>query len=899
MTIRHLESMFRPKSLALVGASDRPRSVGQVLLQNVLVSGFAGPVMPVNPKHDRLGTLRCYPDIQSLPESPELAVLTIAAPQVPRAIAELGARGTKAAVVISAGFSELGTPEGKKLEQDMLAAAKRHTMRIMGPNCVGVMVPGAKLNASFAHLAPAPGTLAFVSQSGALCTAILDYVAEKDIGFSHFVSLGNASDVDFGDMLDYLAADSATTAILLYIESVGQVRKFMSAARAAARNKPVIVIKSGRNAAGAKAAASHTGALIGSDAVYDVAFRRAGMLRVNDTEELFDAVETLARLTHPPHTFRLTDDDGQPDALAIITNGGGPAVLAADYLAGQGGRLAQLSEPTLAALNNVLPSTWSHRNPVDIIGDADGVRYAAALEALVAAPEAEALFVMKCPTAVSDNLEAAQAVVQAKTSKLLLTCWLGEATALESRRLFAQHNIPTYETPEKAMRAFMHLAQYRHNQAMLMEAPPAVAAQAKFDKTRVQAIIDKAGTEGRAELFESEAKDVLAAYGIPVVKTLRVKNEEEAVAAAQTIGFPVALKILSPDISHKSDVGGVILDLKDADAVRVAAQSMRLNVARLKPQARLEGFTVQQMATRQGYELIVGLSTDQQFGPVIMFGEGGVAVEVIDDKALGLPPLNSLLASEMIKSTRVYRRLKGFRDHKPVAIDAVADVLVQVSQLATDIADIAELDINPLVADDKGVIALDARIRIAKVNGERKLAISPYPEGLEERASMHDGQNVVLRPVRPQDAKALADMLGRLSPQDVYHRFYGEYPVLTPQQAARLAHIDYDREMVLLALPENTPDEVYACLLCTLHPDHPEAEFSVVVRSDKKLQGLGGLLTEKILRYLAKIQPHITTLSGYALADNTVLADMVKELGFSVTPMQKNNRLLVKVSKHL
>lgn len=895
MTIRNLENMFVPKSLALIGVGERPFSVGHVLMQNVLQSGFAGTVMPVNPKYNSVSGMTCYPDVKSLPETPDLAVLCVGAEHVPQAIADLAARGTRAAVVISAGFGEVGTAEGKKLEQDMLAAAKPHNLRIIGPNCVGVMVPGAKLNASFAHIAPSAGSLAFVSQSGALCTAILDYVAERDIGFSHFVSLGNCSDVDFGDMLDYLAADPTTSAILLYIEAVTSVRKFMSAARAASRNKPVIVIKSGRNKAGAKAAASHTGALIGSDGVYDVAFKRAGMLRVYDMEELFDAVETLARVTK---SGVYMPGNGAGDALVMVTNGGGPAVLATDALVGQGGKLAELSSETIAKLNKVLPPTWSHGNPVDIIGDADGKRYQAALEVVMQAPEAEALFVMKCPTAVSDNVEAAKAVIGVpnEEKKLLLTCWLGEATARDSRRLFAQAGIPTYETPEKAVREFLHIAQYRHNQAMLMEVPPNVARDGKRDREAVKAIIAKAFLEGRSELFEHEAKDVFVAYGIPVVQTISVSTAEEAAQAAERIGFPVVLKIVSPDISHKTDVGGVMLDLKNKQEVLGAAQSMLKTIGTLRPEAKLQGFNVEQMAAkRDGYELIVGMSTDRQFGPVLMFGEGGVAVEVIDDKALALPPVNSLLAEDMIKSTRIYKRLKGFRDRKPVPLEAISGVLVQVSQLVTDIAEISELDINPLIADSAGVIALDARIKLAKteLTGTQRLVISTYPQQLEETAKLKNGSNILLRPIRPQDAAALKSLIETLTPNDLYQRFRGEYPALSASQIARVTHIDYDRDMVLVAM---SGEEMVGCLLCTMHPGSTEAEFTLVVRSDHKGQGIGYALTDKIIRYVSAM-PQMASLFGYALPGNDSLLDMLHDFHFVVETVADEK--LIKVSKAL
>ncbi|MDX1974094.1 MAG: GNAT family N-acetyltransferase [Rickettsiales bacterium] len=872
MTIRNLENMFKPQSIAVIGASNQSGSIGHVVIENILASGFSGPIMPLNPKHASISGIIAYPDVASLPIVPDLAILCIAPSLVPKTIAELGERGTRAAVVISAGFTELGTAEGKALEQQLLAAAKPYGLRIIGPNCLGIMVPGVKLNATFSHLAAAPGKLAFLSQSGALCTAILDYVAARDIGFSHFISLGNCSDVDFGDMLDYLANDDGTSAILLYVEAITHVRKFMSAARAAARNKPVIVIKSGRNQAGAKAAASHTGALIGSDAVYDVAFKRAGMLRVDDMEELFDSVETLARLQ--PNSL-----SQEGDRMLIVSNGGGPAVLATDYLISNGGRLAELSEATQSALNKVLPPTWSHGNPIDIIGDANGKRYSDAMSIVLQAEEADAVFVMKCPTAVSDNVEAAKAVIAAdRHGKQLFTCWLGEATATESRKLFAEAGIATYDMPEKAMRAFLHMVEYRHNQKMLLEAPSSTIHDHACDETAIRAIIEKAFAEGRDELFEHEAKEVLAACGIPVVRTYTVNNAEEAANQADQIGYPVVLKIRSPDISHKSDVGGVALALANRQAVVQAAEKMLTTIPTLKPTAKLEGFTVQQMVMRKGYELIVGMSTDQQFGPVILFGEGGVAVEVINDKVLGLPPFNSILADDMIQRTRVYQRLKGFRDQKPVHFPSIIHALMQISQLACTVSDIAELDINPLIADSEGAIALDARIKIRK-QPENHMVISPYPESLEEPLTLKNQEAVLVRPIKPDDAVALKTMIQQLTPQDLYQRFRGEYPAVGPAQIARLTHLDYDRDMVLVATSPTR--EIYGGLLCYAHPGSNEAEFTVVVRPDKKGLGLGHALVDKMIRY-AHSKPNIEYLVGYAFKENTTIITMLQEFGFTI-----------------
>lgn len=910
MSIRHFDALFRPRSLALIGAGNRPGSIGQVLMRNVLAAGFAGEVFAVNPKYPEVAGKKAYPDVESLPFAPDLAVFCAASVAVPATISALGARGCRAAVVISAGFSELGTPEGKALEQAMLAAAKPWGLRIIGPNCVGVMVPGAGLNASFAHLAPAPGRLAFVSQSGALCTAILDDVAERDIGFSHFISLGNCADVDFGDMLDYLAGDPDTSAILLYIESVGAVRKFMSAGRAAARNKPVIVIKSGRNQAGAKAAASHTGALIGADAVYDVAFKRAGMLRVYDMEELFDAVETLARIAGNDQGFRPVNENGF-DRLAIISNGGGPAVLATDHLVANGGALAECSDATLARLNAVLPATWSHGNPVDIIGDADAVRYGAAVSIVAEAPEADALLVMKCPTAVSDNLEAAEAVIDAyqhhsqemgDRRKLLLTCWLGAATARASRQVFAEAGIASYETPEKAVRAFLHVDRYRHNQLVSFEVPPAHLPHFTPDKPRAEGIIARALAEGRTELFEHEAKWLMECYAVPVTKTLLAADAAAAARAAEVIGYPVVVKVVSRQISHKSDVGGVVLDVADAAQLKHAIETINNNVERLRPEAVVEGFSIQPMVVRKGaYELILGMSTDRQFGPVLMFGEGGVAVEVIDDKALGLPPINARLAREMIASTRVYQRLKGFRDRKPVALAGVVEAMLHISQLVTDFGSLQELDINPLLADADGVIALDARVTLAPFCGDagKRLTISAYPAHMEEIVSLPPLPPVVLRPVRPEDGAALAALLGRLEARDLFQRFHGEYPALVPAQSARLTQVDYEREIVFVAV-DNTAEsnvqhaEIYGCIMCMMQPGQDVAEFTVVVRPDRKGAGLGSALVRKLLHYLGSL-PHIRVVEGVALSINTPVIAMLEALGFTLCAQGDGDK--VKISK--
>ncbi|MFP4002796.1 MAG: acetate--CoA ligase family protein, partial [Alphaproteobacteria bacterium] len=720
MTIRNFDHLFRPHSVAVIGASRDPASVGGVVARNLFAGGFEGPVFPVNPKATAIGSALAWPDVESLPLTPELAVIATPAPTVPGIIDALGKRGTKAAIIISAGFGEAGK-EGEALQQQVLEACRPHLLRIVGPNCVGVLVPRIGLNASFAHRPARPGGIAFLSQSGAVLTSVLDWAEPRRLGFSHMVSMGGMADVDFGDMLDYLGRDPTVGSILLYMESVLHARKFMSAARAAARLKPVVVIKPGRYQAAAKAAASHTGALAGSDAVYDAAFRRAGMLRVPTLESLFDAVETVSRVPAL-----------QGERLAILTNGGGVGVLATDRLFDAGGALADLAPETMERLNGVLPATWSHGNPVDIIGDAPGSRYADAFSILNDDPSVDAILVLNCPTAVADSTEAAEAVLQESgggAHKPVFTSWLGERAAAEARAMFSEADIPTYDTPGQAIDSFGRLVTYARNQALLMQVPPPPHFAPEDRRREARDIVAKARDEGREWLTEPEAKAVLKAYSIPVVETRTAASPEEAAEVAGELGLPAALKILSHDITHKTDVGGVTLGLTDEDAVREEARAMLERVGEAAPEARLDGFAVQPMAERPGaHELIVGIAGDPLFGPVILFGHGGTAVEVVRDQALALPPLSPALARDLISRTRISRLLKGYRDRKPADMDAIVRTLMNLSELAADLREVGELDVNPLWASHEGVLALDARMRLIPRGREgQDFAVMPYP----------------------------------------------------------------------------------------------------------------------------------------------------------------------------
>ncbi|QCO02579.1 bifunctional acetate--CoA ligase family protein/GNAT family N-acetyltransferase [Azospirillum argentinense] len=869
MTVRNLDRLFKPASIALIGATRKPNTIGAVVARNLFNAGFDGPIMPVTGERAVEGVLT-YKTVDDLPVTPDLAVICTPAATVPATVEALGKRGTKAAIVISSGFS-------KEQTQTLREAAKPHLMRVLGPNSLGIMVPGRGLNASFGHVTPKKGDVALVAQSSMVVTSIADWATARGIGFSHLISMGDKADVDFGDLLDYLASDATVRAILLYIESISDARKFMSAARSAARQKPVIVIKSGRTDEALEASTSHTGALAVSDAVYDAAFRRAGILRVTGLDELFDAVGTLG--TGSPITG---------DRLAILTNGGGMGVMATDSLILSGGRLAQFAPETMDALEKAL-GAGSARNPLRIGGDAPPKRYADALNALMADPNNDAVLVLNCPTAVTDGRAAAQAVVDTmianKTRKHpVLTSWLGDNTAAEARKLFAANRVPTYDTPSHAVRAFLHLVEYRRNQELLMETPPSVPEDFQPDGITVRKIISRAIAEKRDWLSEYEAKRVLAAYGVPVVDTRRADTPEEAAHCAEMIGGPLALKILSPDITHKSDVGGVALHLTEPAEVKAEAEAMLARVREAVPDARIEGFTVQEMAVRaDAYELIVGMTENELFGPVLLFGEGGIGVEVVEDYALALPPLNMKLATELMGRTRIWRQLQGYRSRAAVDLEAVALTLNKISQLIVDFPEVAELDVNPLLADAEGVLALDARIKVGvpALPGAKRLAIRPYPKGLEDRITIKDGRQFLVRPILPEDEPLVHHMVANQTQEDLRLRFFAPLKRLSHQAAARLTQMDYDREMGLVAVgpdPETGDTIMYGVVRITADPDNLRAEYAVMVRSDMKGQGLGYQLMNKILDYARS--RGIKEVYGEVLRENTSMLGMCRALGF-------------------
>ncbi|MET1115756.1 MAG: bifunctional acetate--CoA ligase family protein/GNAT family N-acetyltransferase [Comamonas sp.] len=878
MSVRNLEALFQPASVAVIGASDRKGSLGLLVLRNLKQGGFRGALWSINRRHAQVDGGVAWPDVASLPQAPDLAVICTPASAVPELITALGRKGTRAAIVLTAGL-KAPARDGQTLEQAMLDAARPYLLRILGPNCIGTLVPGAGLNASFAPGNALPGKLAFISQSGALATAMLDWANGRGIGFSHFISLGDSADVDFGDVIDYLASDGATRAILMYAESIKAARKFMSAARAASRNKPLIVVKAGRAPAGARAAASHTGALAGTDAVFDAAVRRAGMLRVDTLEALFDAAETLARLR-----------PWRGERLAILTNGGGAGVLAADALELGGSSLASLSDKTLALLGQRLPSTWSHGNPIDIIGDAPVGRYQHALQVLLSAPDVDGVLFMHAPSAIVPASEIALSCLPGMQTadKPVLTCWLGGATVAAARQATAQAGIASYATPERAVAAWLQLLDHARNQQALQQLPDATVADFTPDRLQAQSLLEQARDAGSEWLDGVSALALLRAYGIPTVETARAADVEQAVAAATAMGYPVALKILSPQIIHKSDVGAVVLGLACADELRSAARKMTEQVARLLPQAVLQGFTVQAMAERPGaHELIVGMTCDAVFGPVLLFGEGGTAVELRKDHAVALPPLNESLARDMVARSAAGPLLAGYRGRPAANEQALLATLQKVSQLACDQGGVAELDINPLLVDERGVLALDARVRLVPdavtSSGRSRLAICPYPAALEDHIRI-GGSELLLRPIRPEDGERLKAFYTAASPGDMRLRFFMMRREVPHSELARYSQIDYDREMAFVALAGQT---MVAEARAVCDPENLQAEFAIQVASDWQRKGLGRVLLNKLIRHLH--ERGIAEIVGQCLPDNAGMAALARLTGFEVSfdPLKK------------
>jgi acetyltransferase len=886
MSTYRFEMLFRPRSVAVVGASPRERSLGRLIIRCLRDGQFGGPLHVVNPHHDKIEGMSTVGSVGEIAGTPDVVVIATPPTTVPDIVAASGAKGAAAAIIITAG---LGHGSGS-LAEAAERSARSHGMRLIGPNCLGVMVPSAGFNASFAAHMPRAGDIALVSQSGAIVAGMAEWSARHGIGFSALVSIGDQIDVDVADLLDFFALDRATRTILLYIESVKDARKFMSAARAAARTKPVIIVKSGRHAQAAKAAATHTGALAGSDAVYEAAFRRAGLLRVDDLEELFEAAETLGRLR--PYSGK---------RLAILTNGGGVGVLAIDRLVDLGGVVADLSADTLARLDAVLPPTWSKGNPVDIIGDADAERYACALDALLVDPKNDAILVMNVPTALASPTATAARVVEVIRArrenkmnlKPVLAVWVGADDLVE--RSFESAGIPHYATETEAVRGFMHVVRWSETREALMQTPPSMPEQFSPNLNAARRVIDAALADRRGWLDPLEISALFAAYGIPMVPSVLAANPDEAVSRAGEFigaGLPVALKVLSRDIQHKSDIGGVRLNLATAPAVRSAAADILDRARTVRPEARIAGLIIQPMIVRpQAHELIAGFADDPTFGPVIVFGRGGTAVEIIDDKALALPPLDIKLARDLIARTRISRRLKTYRNVPAANEPEIALLLVKLSQLAADLPEVRELDINPLLADESGVLALDARIAVAPVEatfnnrGHPRFAVRPYPKEWERTLTLDDGTALLVRPVRPEDESMFHRFFEQITMDDLRLRFFAPIREFSHIFIARLTQLDYARAMALIAINPANGD-----MLGVVHihadPNYEKGEYAILVRSDIKGQGLGWQLMHTMIQYAQWLG--LREVEGEVLNHNTGMLTMCEELGFTITSARED-----------
>ena len=876
MSRHYLHPLFMPRSVVVFGASEKENSVAGILFRNLRGSGFTGQVYPINPKHEQLFGERCYATADDLPETPELALIATPAKTIPGILEACGARGIRHAVVLSAGFREIG-PEGVAMEEAVKATAKKHGIRFIGPNCLGVQRPGIGFNATFSQGATLSGDLALVSQSGALCTAMLDWAESNGIGFSSVISTGASADVDFGEILDYLTYDPATKSILMYIEGIRDARGFMSALRATARIKPVVLVKVGRHAAGSKAVASHTGALVGSDSVFDALVRRAGVVRVTSIAQLFASAQALSSHIKP-----------SGDRLTIVTNGGGPGVMATDRAVDLGVRLAELGPETLDALNAALPATWSHGNPVDIIGDATAERYRAAMQACLADRNVDGVLVMLTPQAMTRPTEAAEAVVDVakQSSKPVIACWMGEGQVCEGRQRFKDAGIPSFSSPEPAVEVFSYLSAYYENQRLLMQTPGPIARNTDPDVEGARLIIESALSQGRNVLTEVESKALLSTFRIPVAQTLIARDPTEAMLMAQQMGFPVAMKINSQAISHKSDVGGVRLGLSSGHAVRSAFTGMIAEVKRLRPDAQIDGVVIEPMLERpNAREVLVGVASDPVLGPVIVFGTGGVDVEAQQDRAVSLPPLNRYLARDLMHRTRVIKLLGEFRNRPAADMDALEQILLRVSEMVCELPWIQELDINPLLVDDKGALALDARIIIAPraptADRYAHMAIHPYPAYLASTWQLPNGTDVVIRPIRPEDAELTQDFVRSLSEETKYFRYMDAVRELSQAMLVRFTQIDYDREMALLAVTHVDGREVeLGVARYAINPDGDSCEFAVVVSDQWQKQGIAHKLM-KVLMDVARAKG-LRVMDGEVLKTNRRMLKLAEGLGFRV-----------------
>lgn len=878
-----LDVFFTPRNVAVVGATENPGSVGRTILWNLMSSPFGGTVFPVNPKRPSVLGVKAYPSLSELPEPVDLAVIVTPPPTVPGLIRECGQTGVRGAVVISAGFKEIG-PAGAALERQVLEEARAAKIRVIGPNCLGVMSPLSGLNATFATTVARPGSVGFISQSGALCTAVLDWSLKEMVGFSAFLSIGSMVDVGWGDLIYYLGNDPKTRSIVIYMESIGDARAFLSAAREVALNKPIIVIKPGRTAAAAKAAASHTGSLTGSDEVLDAAFRRTGVLRVNTIADMFYMAEVLSKQPRP-----------KGPRLTIVTNAGGPGVLACDSLIQGGGELAELSAETMEAFNAVLPPTWSHGNPVDIIGDASPERYAKALEIAAKDPHSDGMLVILTPQAMTDPTRIAEQLkpLAKLEGKPVIASWMGGVDVAAGEQILNHANIPTFPYPDTAARAFNYMWRYSYNLRGLYETPalPEDSADGAPDRKLADQIIQKARREGRTLLNEFESKQLLSAYGIPVTRTVIARSEAEAVQAAESIGYPVVVKLYSETITHKTDVGGVRLNLCGPEAVQRAFGAIRESVTEKAGAEHFQGVTVQPMVQlKDAYELIIGSSLDPQFGPVLLFGTGGQLVEVFKDRALALPPLNTTLARRTMEQTQIYKALKGVRGREPVDLAALELLLVRFSALVAEQHWIQEIDINPLLASPDGLMALDARVVVhgpdVPESAIPKTAIRPYPARYVSPWKLKDGTAVTIRPIRPEDEPAMVRFHETLSERSVYYRYFHLINLeqrTTHERLTRICFIDYDREMALVAErrnPQSGDSEILGVGRLSKIFGANEAEVAVLISDAWQGRGLGKELLGRLL--IVGADEKLDRLSADILPENRDVQRLCEKLGFSL-----------------
>jgi acetyltransferase len=876
-----LDAIFLPKTIAVIGATEREGSVGRTVLWNLMSHPFGGTIFPVNPQRSNVLGIKAYPTIADIPEAVDLAIIATPAMSVPRLVGECVDAGVKGAIILSAGFREIGAV-GIALEHQIQAHLRRSSMRLIGPNCLGVMNPYLGLNATFANTIAQPGKVGFISQSGALCSAILDWSFRENVGFSSFISIGSMLDVGWGDLIYYLGDDPHTESIVIYMESIGDARSFLSAAREVALTKPIIVIKAGRTAAAAQAATSHTGALAGSDDVFNAALRRCGVLRVDSISDLFDMAEVLAKQPRP-----------QGSHLTIITNAGGPGVLATDALVTHGGSLAELAPETQEALNQHLPPHWSHHNPIDILGDADPDRYAQALEVAANDPNSDGLLVILTPQAMTNPTQTAQRLQHyAQIGKPILASWMGDLEVEAGAELLNQANIPTFAYPDTAARLFNYMWRYSYNLKGIYETPTLAEAET-VDRLTVETIIQRARTAGRTLLTEFESKQVLAAYGIPTVTTHVAFSVEEAVQLADKIGYPVVLKLYSETITHKTDVGGVQLNLQDAIAVQEAYKTIASTVAeRSSDPAAFLGVTVQPMIQRDGYELIVGCTLDPQFGPVMLFGSGGQLVEVYQDRSIALPPLTTTLARRMMEQTRIYKALQGVRGREAIDLAALEQLLVRFSQLVVEQRWIKEIEINPLLAapGDSSLIALDARIILQDPHVSEAelpaLAVRPYPSQFTWHYTLSDDIEVTIRPIRPEDEPMLIRFNKTLSEESVYFRYFhliGLKHRISHECLTRLCFIDYDRELALVAevkTPQTGDSKILAVARLSKLYGTREAEFGMIVSDRYQGQGLGTQLLQCLLAVARSEQ--LEQISADILSENQGMQRVCQKLGFQI-----------------